>query len=257
MWSVKNGRFDPFGEDALTVHMNIKDIQRIHILDIEMGTWVTHLRNSPHVIVTPNSTLHMKRWETKLDPKLAIKVTQPNGSFGHASNAPSKRKGSEFDQDVIDLTVSGNPSPKKKKTEEEDAKRGSCDPCPASPLKLFSAMDDVAEVGARPARLARFPARTVGQMVPRIGWIVAQSHSGESDETVKSLFMKVFSCEYKKTTYYKHQGVWRWLRDNSVLDESKESDLWGPLVRAATAALKAEKTNGISTQTKREASVEL
>lgn len=261
-WSARNGKFEPFQDESIAEHLGIKNSQKIHILDMEIGTWVTHFQNSPPVNVNTRSTVHMKGCGTNIDPKSAISATQTKKvvkeEVGMQSN---KRKVAKLEghDEIIDLTTSDIHSPKKMKAipevEVEDT-HGILNAIsrPSSPLQPYVSNDDAVDVGSRPVRLSTFPARTVGQMVPRIEWIVSQD---QSSATVKARFLKMFSCEYRKTTYYRHQSAWKWLRDNSVLDESKESDLWAPLVRAATSAMKAEKDEGDVAEVNRSESVEL
>lgn len=242
-WSAKNGKFDPFEDKAIVEHLGIKDVHQIHILDTGIGGWVTHIRNSPPVVVVANSTVHMKKRENLLDPKSAISLTQVKSRMSQAGSPSVERKPTcakrEWEPETIDLTKSDSPSPKKPRvlSRKEDSQE---EPAPTSPTpspltRLHNNTNDVNDVGSKPARLSTFPARTVGQMVSRIQWIVAQ---GDSDETVKSRFSRVFSCRYAKSTYFLHQRAWKWLHDNGVLQEASDSDLWGPLVKAAKVAFK-------------------
>lgn len=256
-WSTKNGRINPFEEELITNHFGMRDLEKIHVLDMELGTWVTHLRTSPPVFVTANSIIHMKNWDTVLDVTAAIAATQAKRIAFFSKRKPDSVDGSvEF----IDLTTSDKPPRKKAKvvvqTEHEITPPINDTHTPSSPTQTHVSMEDIDDIGSRPARLSTFPARTVGQMVPRIVWIVGQD---ATPDTVESRFAKVFSCAYKKSTYYRHQCAWRWLRDNGILDESKDSDLWGPLVRAALVALKDEKVMEAKdlSPTKRRESVEL
>lgn len=231
------------------MHLGINDLQRIQILDIDIGNWITHLRNGPAVTVTANSTLHMKKWETLLDPKTAISVVQGPINSEEKVSSPMKRKAAkdEVKDEVIDLTISDTHTLKKRKNSPKEG-TGYNDIIPSSPLQAYTDLEDVADVGSRPIRLPRFPAKTVGEMVTRIEWIVAK---GPSDESVKRRYSKMFSCDYAKSTYYLHQRAWRWLRDNGVLDEARDDDLWGPLVRAAKAALAGEKEENEAPPTRR------
>lgn len=181
-----------------------------------------------------------------IEPRAAVMSVLANDGRKHGAFL-TKRKATiseeEDDDDVIDLTLTdGTASPRKKKASHEKDDTdiqilGMTSPT-TSPLRRRASTENLEEIGTRPAKLSKFPARTIGQMVSRIEWIASQDESASAD-TVKERFEKVFSCNYAKTTYYSHQRAWKWLRDNGVLDERKDSDLWAPLASTAMAAVKA------------------
>lgn len=70
--SALDGKFFPFKDEAVIQHLGIQDFDKVHVLDSDMGSWVTHLRSSPAVRITANCTVHMKSRAVKMDPKVAI-----------------------------------------------------------------------------------------------------------------------------------------------------------------------------------------
>lgn len=196
----------------------------------------------------------MKRRDMEITPKSAI-LSDMSGS------SPAKRKTAinSVSDEVIDLTTMEIASPKRVKTHinpRDASDDGKCAYTLSSPLKGRESSESCEEVGTRPAKLSSFPARTVGQMASRIEWIALK----ETSDNVGFRFSRVFSCEFKRSTYYRHRRAWKWLNDNGVLDSAIPSDLWAPLVKAASVALndeKAEEMPASNSRIKRVKSVEL
>lgn len=201
-------------------------------MDLSIGKWMTILRISPAISVTVNTNIHMKTVELNLSPKDALMAVTERPKTLSMSPTSLKRKFPADEGDrIIDLTKSDRGVTEKKTklhTYIED---------PSSPLRTRSNNEEVEFVGVMPVRLSSFPARTVGEMVTRIEWIVTQ----DEPKTTAARFQKVFSCDFKGPTYYKHQGIWKWLKDNGRLSCISGTDLWAPLASTTLAAMKETK----------------
>lgn len=244
--NAKDGKFDPFSDIDLTAHLGVEGVTSLQTLDLPTGRWITHLRSSPSISVTNSCTIHMKRKETNLEGKESIAIstalTSPERTQQRkpAPTSGGKRKAKRNDSlEIIDLTgvtdlmetmkVQPEKSPRKKQKHEERS---------ASPLGLRSFTDESEAIGARPARIATFPAKTAKEMITRFEWIALK----ETKENVQSRFETVFSCKYRRSTYYKHKKLWSWLSQNGALENISDTDLWSPLTRVASGILK--KTEG-------------
>lgn len=246
-------------------HLGIHDTDSIHVLDLELGAWVTHFRSSPPIIIRPNRIVHTKNRETDLPMKIALSYSTSERAYlkaeGSSPNIKRKASVASIKDVVVDLTYPDSPSTKRAKIEPTQRSvtkldRQSTPPSPLSSRVEVVDVDDLEDVGAIPARLSSFPARTVDQMAPRLAWIA----SSETPENVEFRFKKVFSCAFKRSTYYKHQSAWKWMRDNNLLNDSRGSDLWAPLVNAANEAIKGERNvtkQERSGQSERAPSIEL
>lgn len=141
-------------------------------------------------------------------------------------STPEKRK---TEAAVIDLTGD----------EERSVKRNRLnDALPSSPLLRFAKDTDRERiVGEVPARLNRFPALTLGEMITRMEWI-GDTKNGAS---TKSRFSRVFSCSYGRTAYYNHRAAWIHLKETGALERYTGEELWMPIYSSSSG-----KANGNS-----------
>lgn len=218
----------------LVKYLSINTFTSVNIIDMSIGKWITHLRISPAISVTLNCIVHMKIADAEIEPMDALKaVTAKTGKGGKSMNDKSpKRKHEETSYaDVIDLTrLDEAGMVKRQRTEYESLE-------PDSPLRPRSSNKNVTTIGAVPSRLSSFPARTVQEMVSRIEWIVTH----DDPITTAARYARVFSCDFKGPTYYKHQSVWRWLKDNGRLSNISGTDLWSPLASSTIRMMKEAK----------------
>lgn len=66
-------KFLPFENDFLSEHLDIKSLKTVQYFDATTINWVTHLRNSPPVIVCDGSVMHFKKHDVPVDRSLVIK----------------------------------------------------------------------------------------------------------------------------------------------------------------------------------------
>lgn len=242
--SAKSGRFDIFKNELVVRHLRIGDVDCFHIMDIKSGRWITHLKTSPPINVTVEGMIHIKKVDVEVTVNEIIEIIARNQSsrFTHANSTttPGERK---VGKRVIDLTNFESPMAKKQKVIKREiesasagiatynsASTGSVSPPTASQMET----EGFEIVGSRPAKLSVFPAKTVKEMTSRLNWIVSNKTLGTLDQR----FQKVFSCEFKESTYHRHRRAWKHMMNASMLDNKEGTDLWGPLVQVAEVAMK-------------------
>lgn len=218
----------------LVKYLTIDTFTSVNVMDLSIGKWITHLRISPPISVTINCIIHMKDVEAEITPKDAVKaIAASTGCGGQSTHGKSPKRKQEMGSgsDVIDLTRQDEPGlAKKLRTENSMIELD-------SPLRYRSSNNNITVIGAVPTRLSSFPARTVQEMVSRIEWIA----TNDEPATTAARYARVFSCDFKGPTYYKHQGVWRWLKDHGRLSNLAGTDLWSPLATSTTKLMKEEK----------------
>lgn len=259
--NAKEGKFDPFLAVDLVRHLGIEEANCLQKLDLSTGQWITHLRSSPAVSITKNSTIHMKRKETNVEAKDVIALTAATGtqwkelSKCSPKSITKRKKERNESLDAIDLTgptdnqeitasaskTESVGSPKKKQRQSNNS---------LSPSRSRHPIDDDLEIiGTRPAKIATFPAALAKDMILRFEWIAMK----ETEENAMSRFEMVYSCKYRRSTFYKHKRLWKWLRDNGALMEVSDIDLWTPLARVASGVLKnKEEAKDLTTETDEE-----
>lgn len=134
---------------------------------------------------------------------------------------------------MIDLTLEDSISPAKRARSSSGITRAST-PTPDGRTQEWR--EDF-QIGGRPAKLSKFPARTVREMEVRIRWIMENEHVGN----VEARYKAVFSCEFVNSTYFRHQAAWIWLRDNGRLMATDPMDLWKNLAHEANEAIRKTK----------------
>lgn len=228
-------------------HLEIENVDCVHVMDLEASRWITHLKTSPAINVAWNATVHMKKKESDVPAKDVLETH--TGSKGRLATpadffTPAKRKGPREEEDggVIDLTLIRD-SPSEKKARLTNKEEWPQTPTPYSPLtqrflstsgKEGMESDGFEMIGSRPAKLPCFPAKTVHEMTTRLGWIVENKSVG----TLEQRFSKVFSCDFKDSTYHRHRKSWKYMLDTGMLSNRPGTDLWGPIVQAAESAMK-------------------
>lgn len=184
--SAEEGHFLPFQDRELVDHLSLNSITCIHFLDRVTGKWITHLRNSPAIIVTKECVLHLKSRDspnTIPTPDMMPNEQALSSAVSDSRTSPSKRK-ALMAQDVIDLTEPDDRTEKRYKKEVVEA---------SSPLRSFTALESGKyNIGDVPAKLNKFPAMTVGEMSTRFQWIEDNKGAGAIDVRFKS----VFTCKF-------------------------------------------------------------
>lgn len=205
-------------------------------MDLSMGQWITHLRISPAIAVMPTTSLHMKHADADISPKDALWAVSNRLEEGTTTpNGDSLKRRIKGDaSELIDLTDGIDGTPTKKPKIEPIGNQ------PTSPFISKPTNDNVEFIGIRPARLSKFPARTVHEMVSRIEWIV----NSETPRSTAARYNQVFSSEFKGSTYYKHQGIWKWLKDHNKLASTPGNDLWKEVAARTTDLMEKEKSDG-------------
>lgn len=220
-------------------HLGLKRTDSIQYLDVKTGKWITLLAGSPGVPVSKGTVIHIKQTGCTVSTMSLIGVrpsVTPTNSVGRSqSQSPAKRKlsvGSTLDRGVTDLTSA--PDTPITKRNRVDHNRSRCEtPTPTNPTEIQLKTQNI---GDRPAKLAEFPARTVGEMDVRFKWITKDDGSSST----RARYDVVFSRKFVNGTYYRHLGAWMWLRDNGRLAKADSSDLWKPLAHIAFVALKED-----------------
>lgn len=229
-------------------HLGIEDVNCIHVMDLEASRWITHLKTSPAINIASNAMIHVKKKDVEVAAKEVLEVATSKVNCIEALSGfrtPEKRKTAEehLENNVIDLTeLLETPTGKKMRlTKREDRSTSTIPLSPSSerPLQATHMESEGFEIiGTRPAKLSRFPAKTVHEMTTRLDWIVSNKTGG----TVEQRFAKVFSCDFKVSTYHRHRKAWKHMMDTSMLTNKAGTDLWGPNVQAAEAAMKEMST---------------
>lgn len=218
-----NGRFSPFADNDLVKHLSLDDLHSVQYLDKSSSKWITHFRNSPGISVAKGSILHLKDKDTEV-----IAVPDDTGKYEEKAQikleqTPTKRK-PDWDQVIIDLTGPAcEPMDKKCKLDTEGSN---------SPMRATSGVG--LSVGFVPAKLSKFPARTVGEMDARLRWMVDNEWRYKNVET---RFGMVFNCKYVQSSYYNHRNVWLTLKENGELKEKARDAEWLPLYSSVKATL--------------------
>lgn len=225
--------FNPFDNKDLVQHLLLDKTHSIQYLDKASSKWITFFRTSPSIAVNKGATLHVKG---KDNPLSVMEVFEEVMDAKREDLLPvvkvesvQDKKRLQMASDVIDLTML---------TEERTEKRmrlgmdGASSPTrKGSPIIGSREGFDVerGDVGFAPAKLSKFPAKTVGEMDRRLQWIT----NAEGKGTLESKYKTVFSCKYVGSSYHNHRNAWLHLKDTGVIPVANSSDDWLPLYSKA------------------------
>lgn len=228
--SAYAGKLYIFKDARLVEYMDLKLTDSVRYFDTSCARWITHLSNSPFIRVTEGCTIHIKRPNVKVDTKALTEAgryvrKEDTGSQLERENAKTDRlpdtseikKTAKSRNSVIDLTFD-EPAEKRFKGDKPQP--------PSSPSKVNQYTSSIKMVGEAPARLSKFPARSVADMISRMEYI----GNAEKGGTVVSRYNAVFSSKFYSTTFYRHQRYWRLLVDRGLLSTVSLDDDWKTIV---------------------------
>lgn len=190
--SAPEGKLGVFGDPVLAKHLGLAENDAaIQHFDTTCSRWVTILSNSPYIRVRAGSVLHLRRpgvpvpladlvdGTRTMESKPAVK--QEVGSIKQEpQTSPTKRK-SSFLSSVVDLTIEEDTSDKRARLNAKGRSMHRNRSRSPSPLVVKSSNPPSSDVGSVPAKLSRYPARTLGQMHVRLKWI--NNDDGEGVKT--------------------------------------------------------------------------
>lgn len=203
-------------------HLELQNVHSIQFLDKSSSKWVTHFRNSPGIAVNKGCIIHMKGKETIVEEDYVRKITvkQEDPSAEKIEDSPTKRK-ARASFDTIDLTLSGE------EDIERSEKKKRMDIMTSASPNSKGVLRDMA-VGSVPAKLSRFPPRTIAELDTRLDWMDTNRSVG----TLEARFGMVFTCKFVSTSYYNHRNVWRHLRAAGELQKREGGEEWLPIYRS-------------------------
>jgi hypothetical protein len=206
--TAHHGKYSPFGDMYLAAHLGLHELESFQFHDDKLGEWVTLLRNSPPLTIWPNSTLHFKFMDVKVNREA---IVQPTGSLSTPHST----------QTFVDLPGSDLSMPLVMKRDTDEGSDGDVIDNSGSPNSRLP-LPQVSLVGTQPSTLSKFPAKTKGKMDVRFHWINDNTELGTREER----FNMVFTCDFVSSTYFKHQKVWKQLCDKGVIDKIPDTDSW-------------------------------
>lgn len=230
--SAPDGRFNPFGSPDVVRHLALDNAHSIQYLDKTSSKWVTLFRTSPGVSVKKDSVIHVKEKDNNLsvsdvlDDTTSIKRDRTTPRI-KTESSPEKSI-SRLGPEVIDLTLHTEGPVEKRMRLREDGS--------ASPTKKASNIErrtdrsgisDNEMIGYAPAKLSKFPARTVMEMDRRLMWIAREKGS------LEARFSTVFSCKFVASSYHNHRNAWEHLKEVGAIMSAGGDDEWHPLYSRA------------------------
>lgn len=234
-----NGKFNPFENPDVVQHLSLDKMHSVQYLDKACSKWVTIFRTSPSIGVNNESVVHMKAKENDISVREVLegitskKVGRDTPAI-KVENSPIKRRNNTPPQ-IIDLTLlSEEPAEKRTRLGEDGSASPSRRSSPSPNRRYDGPGTEERMVGYAPAKLNKFPAKTVAEMDRRLQWI-ANTNGG-----LESKFGTVFSCKYVGSSYHNHRNAWIHLKEAGELTDANGDADWLPLYSRAIKEINAQ-----------------